>query len=750
MRPPAEHPPVSVPPATPPTGMWRRLATHPALVSAVLTLATIGAFWPVTRAEFINYDDPQYVTANAHVLTGLKWENITWAFGAFYASNWHPLTWLSHMLDTEVFGKEAAGPHCVNLALHVANSLLLFGLLRRITGAHWRSAWVAGLFALHPLHVESVAWISERKDVLSAFFGLLALWAYGRFAECRMQNAECRRPEAGASITQHATRNTPHTSILQPPSAIFYLLSLLFFALSLMSKPMLVTLPLVLLLVDYWPLQRFGPSTLNSQLSTFWRLAWEKTPFLLLAAASALVTVLAQSKALQPLTNFSLGDRFGNAVISYARYLGKAFWPASLAIPYPLSEPWSATEVALAALLMIGLCLSAIWASRRWPFLFTGWFWFLGMLIPVIGVVQVGSQAMADRYTYLPLIGIFIVLAWGAGKTQVRWKLAPRLVGLAGALALAACGVLSWRQAGYWHDYERLFRHAAAVTSDNFIALDNIGVSLFARGRLGEAMDYYQRSLRIQPKNAQTLNNVGAVLTRQGKAEAEDWYHKALAIDPANVEALYNLGNAMVARERFAEAITFFEAALKMDPGHLEAHNNLGNALVKVGRLEEAAKHYRLALRLQPESAQTHRNLAALLMTQSKHDQAVVEYGLALDQSPQDAVAHYGLGLALALQGKWESAIQHYTETLRLTPNNPEAEYNLGYALRSQGRLDEAVIHFQQALHFKPEFALAHYNLGCTLAQQGRRSEAVAHLREALRLQPNYQEAREKLGELGP
>jgi len=722
MKPPTEHSLPSLPRLTRRDAAWRRLMAHPAFVSALLAAATIAAFWPVTHAGFINYDDPQYVTANAHVLSGLKWENVTWAFGAFYASNWHPLTWFSHMLDIALFGKGPGAAHCVNLALHVANSVLLFGLLRGITGAHWRSAWVAGLFALHPLHVESVAWVSERKDVLSTFFFMLTLLGYARY----VQQSKVQSPKAKA----------------------WYGLAVVCFAMGLMSKPMLVTLPFIMLLLDYWPLRRFGPSTLNSQLSSSWRLLCEKLPFLLLAAASALVTVLAQSKALQPLTNFSLGDRLGNALVSYSRYLGKTFWPAGLALPYPLPAPWPTTEVALAALLVFGLCLGAVWAGRRLPFVFTGWFWFWGTLIPVIGVVQVGSQAMADRYTYLPLIGVSIILAWSADWAKCRWNLAPGLMGMAGALALAACSVLTWRQAGYWHDDERFFGHAAAVTRDNVIALNNVGVSLFARGRREEAISYYLQSLHIQPKNAQTLNNVGAVLAAQGKAGALDWYHKALAIDPANVEVLYNLGTAMAASQQYTEAITFFEAALKADSDHLEARNNLGNALVKVGRLDEAATQYRLALQLWPENAQIHRNLGALLLTQNKLDQAVVEYRLALAQEPRDAAAHYGLGLALALQNNWEAAILHYTETLRLTPNNPEAEYNLGYAFKSEGRLDDAVVHLQQALRLKPEFPIAHYNLGCALAQRGQRTEAVAHLREALRLQPDHKEAREKLGEL--
>jgi protein O-mannosyl-transferase len=721
------------------SGLWR-LAAHPAAVAVLIAVVTIAAFWPVTRAEFLNYDDPQYVTANVHVLTGLTWENMVWAFGTYHASNWHPLTWLSHMLDTTLFGRGPGGPHCVNLALHVANSLLLFTLLRHLTGAHWRSAWVAGLFALHPLHVESVAWVSERKDVLSGLLFLLTLWAYTRYVE-----------KAAVSINQttdHGPRPTLYASIFHPPSSFLYGLALLLFALGLMSKPMLVTLPFVLLLLDYWPLQRFGAAPVRSRMLDLCRLTREKIPFMLFAAASSAVTCLAQTKALQPLTNFSLADRVGNALVAYARYLGKTFWPAGLALPYPLPGPWPATAELPAALLVLVLCLAATWAARRCPFLFTGWFWFLGMLLPVIGLVQVGSQAMADRYTYLPLIGILILLAWGAALLQVRWKLRPRWLGLAATAALAACGLLTWRQAGYWHDYEYLFRHAAAVTRDNIVALDNIGMSHFARGQLDQAMDYYQQSLRIQPKNAQTLNNVGAVLMAQGKPEATNWYCKALAVDPANVEALYNLGTAMAAQERCAEAINYFEAALKSDPDHLEAHNNLGNALVEVGRLDEAETHYRLALRLRPENAQLHRNLAALYLKQNAVEQAVAEYRLALAQEPRDAAAHYGLGLALALQGKWEAAIQEYKETLRLGPDNPEAEYNLGYAFRSQGRLDEAIPHLQQALRLKPEFPMAHYNLGCVLADQGRRVEALAHLREALRQRPDYKEAGEKLKDL--
>jgi tetratricopeptide (TPR) repeat protein len=662
---------------------FQRAPSAPGVVCLLLAGSTLASYWPVLSCGFISLDDPTYFSDNAQVLGGLSWASVFWAFRSYYASNWHPLAWLSHMLDAEVFGKGAMGPHGVNLLFHIANALLLFFLLRKMTGAHWRSAFVAGLFALHPLHVESVAWISERKDVLSTFFGMLSLLAYARHVQ-----------ESGVASLK---------------SKAWYWLALACYSLGLMSKPMLVTLPFVMLLLDYWPLQRFRPSHLP-------RLLWEKTPFMLMSAASSVVTVLAQKAAMASIIRLSMHQRVVNATVSYARYLGKTFWPLELALPYPHPGIWPVEEIALAAALTGAISVGAVLAARRFPFAFTGWFWFCGMLVPVIGLIQVGVQSMADRYTYMPLIGLFLVLVWGLAAAAARWRVPGPAVGMAAATVLVLCGIRTHQQVGLWHDSERLFRHALAVTKDNSVALNVMGIALAQQGRLDEAVKYYRWSLQLQPTDA---------------------------------DAHFNLGNALVDQRQYAEAVASFEATLSLKPEYYEARNNLANTLVKLGRPGQAAEQYRLALKQQPDAARIHVNLAAILAGQGDYGAAALHYRRALKEMGDDAGIHYALGLALAMQGRWDEAIAHYNQTLRHWPDNPEAHYNLGYALRRSGRFPEAALHLGEALRLRPDFALAHYNLACVLADKNRPAEATAHLREALRLQPDYPEAKQKLRELG-
>jgi protein O-mannosyl-transferase len=704
-------------------GVWLRPMRYPAVACALLVGATGIAYWPVTQAGFTNYDDPEYVTTNSHVQAGLRWKGVVWAFQTFHASNWHPLSWLSHMLDVELFGRGAAAPHCVNLLLHLGSTVLLFLWLRRMSGAHWCSFLVAALFGLHPLHVESVAWVAERKDVLSTFFGMLTLLVYGRYVE----QSRAQRPRCAA----------------------WYALALVCFALGLLSKPMLVTLPFVLLLLDYWPLRRFEWVKSGSGLAALRAVFWEKIPFFLLSAGSCVLTALAQSRAMSPLARLSLGARAANALVSYARYLGKTLWPTGLAVPYQHPGRWDETEVALAALLVVGLCVGAWWARQRWGFLFTGWFWFWGTMIPVIGLVQVGSQAMADRYTYVPLVGLFIMVAWGAAEIRASWRVPAAPVGVGAALLLVGCGLLTWRQAGYWQNSERLFRHAAAVTTGNYTALANIGVSLFDDGKLDEAMRYFRQALNIKPDYADALSDLGAALEKQGNNESVAYYQEALRIDPRHSAAWYNLGNAMAKRGRIREAAECFQTTLEIKPDHLEARNNLANALVSLGRMDEAVPQYRQALELNPQDVKVMKNLGAALVKQQKVEEAVFYYRQVLERETNDLDAHYALGLALALQNKWPEAIQHYGATLHYGANNPEVQYNLGYALRMQGRLDDAAVHLREALRLKPDFAWAHFNLACVLADQGRKDEAISHLQEALRLDPAYDAAKQQLRRLG-
>ncbi len=699
------------------------------LLCLVLALATLGVFWPVTRCGFTNYDDPAYFSDNGHVLAGLSWANVKWAFRVTENASWYPMTWLSFLLDATLFGKGPRGPHLTNLLLHAANTVLLFLLLRRLTGALWKSALVAALFSLHPLHVESVAWIAERKGLLSTFFGLLALWAYALFAEGRRQKAEGRIENAKSRVTQCAS--------------LYYALSLLFFALGLMSKPMLVTLPFAMLLLDYWPLQRFPLTTNNYQLSALPRLALEKAPFFGLGALSSAVTFLVhkQSGAITALVLLPLRDRIANALVSYARYLGKMVWPAHLALPYPHPWHWSLGWEVLAAALVGGLSLAAVLLARKRPYVFVGWFWFLGMLVPVIGVVQWGLHAMADRFTYMPLIGLFIIVAWAVGELVEGGRIPGGVTAAGALLLLGACALQTRHQLGYWQNSELLFRHAVAVTEHNVVALNNLGVALFDQGRVEEAIEYYERAVRVEP----------GYLEKGAMAGGEKSKHSygASVVNPIHVDALFNLGNALAKRGDFAKAAEYFAAVLRIEPKEHQALNNLANSLLKLGKPAEALTNYVRALSLKPNDAKAHKGLAAALTAQGKVEEAVGHYRQASAEEPNDADTHYALGIALAVRGKWDEAIGQYMEALRLGPNNPEAEYNLGYALRVQKRLGEAAAHLKEALRLKPEFALAHYNLGCVLAEEGVKDEAAAHLREALRLKPDYEEAGKELRRLG-
>jgi tetratricopeptide (TPR) repeat protein len=674
---------------------------RPGVLCWLLALATLAVFLPVARQGFVNYDDSDYVSENPHVQSGLKWENIIWAFKTGHASNWHPVTWLSHMLDCQLFGQKAGPQHLISVGFHIANTLLLFVLLRRMTGALWRSALVAALFALHPLHVESVAWISERKDVLSAFFFLLTLWAYVRYVECRRQKAE-------GSNTEHATRHTPHATA-------FYLLSLFLFALGLMSKPMLVTLPFVLLLLDCWPLQRFHIENQQSKIKNLLPLLLEKLPFFALAALSSLITFIVQRKGGAVSTSLSLGVRIANALVSYIRYIGKLFWPKNLSVLYPYPGHWPAWQVIVSAVLLLAVSGAVILAARKRPWLAVGWLWFCGTLVPVIGLVQVGIQSMADRYTYVPSIGLFIMLAWGLDElVPVRpWRSSALAIGTASLLA--ACAFLTERQIRFWRDSEALFRHAVRVTRDNYLAYNNLGFYLSGQGRSAEAMENYRLSLKI---------------------------------NPAYEDALNNLGYALAGQKKYSEAIPLYEAALRIRPNHAEVHNNLGNALSETGKIDDAINHYLIVLRQKPDHADAHNNLGIALAMKGKLDEAIAHFHEAIRCKPSYASAHSNLGNALAVQHKLDEAIREYRESLRLKPDDAQAHNNLGNALAEQGKVEDAIGHYREALRLNADNPEAHFNLALALIRQGKREEAAAHLTEALRLKSDYAEARTQLNSL--
>jgi Tfp pilus assembly protein PilF len=568
-------------------------------VCLLLALGTAALYWPVTGYSFINFDDSEYIYDNSVVQAGLSWEGLKWAFNGIHVSNWHPLTWLSHMLDCQWFGLKAGWHHFVNVLFHIANTLLLFVFLRNTTNSQWRSAFVAALFAWHPLHVESVAWIAERKDVLSTFFWLLALLAYVRYAKS-VASDECRVPSDGAAsppVTRH-------------PS-LFYTIALLCSAAALLSKPMAVTLPFTLLLVDLWPLKRWQFSDFNFQ--SLIRLVVEKIPFFALSFALCLVTFLAQrgGGAVSPV---EWSSRLGNVPVAYARYISKTFWPADLAIVYPYVYRWPTLAIIGSVMLVVLISVLAVFFLRRKPWLASGWFWFLGTLVPVIGFVQVGAQSMADRYSYIPSIGLFVVIVWAAADFFAARPNGKILIGLVGGSALAACALATSLQITHWRGSISLFLHAIQVTENNYVARNALGKAFEIRGDLAQAEELYREAVHIEPRYAVSQYNYGLILVALGK-DNEALAHLAAAaqLDPNNADAQFNLGIFFLQKDHPAEALQCFQATLKIRPDFAAAHYRLGQALAKLNQFPDAIVQFREALRLQPDLAEARQALDALL-----------------------------------------------------------------------------------------------------------------------------------------
>ncbi|MGD0816234.1 MAG: tetratricopeptide repeat protein [Verrucomicrobiota bacterium] len=533
-----------------------------AVICLALAAITFAVFGRTLTHGFVDYDDGTYVFDNAMVFHGLTLRGLAWAFTSTHAANWHPLTWLSHMLDCQLYGLHPGGHHLTNVLLHTATVIALFLVLRQMTGALWRSAFVAAVFAIHPLRVESVAWVAERKDVLSGLFFMLTIAAYVRFAR-------------------------------RPGPARYALVSLLF-ALGLMCKPMLVTLPLVLLLLDYWPLRRGDSRKLSG-------LVMEKLPLLALSAASSVATLLAQSREIQASGSFSLPWRLGNALMAYMIYLGQMVWPSGLAAfyPYPPAH-WPAWEMALAGLLLAGLSWAAWKQRRNQPWLLTGWLWFLVMLLPVVGIVQVALQSHADRYTYLPQIGLYTALTWLAAEWCAQRRTSRAALGSLMAAVLAALGACAWKQTAYWKDSQTLWTHAASCTTDNYVAHFKLGSLFLQSGQLDEAIAHFQSALQFRPDYAQAHNNIGAALLQEGKVdEAILHFQKALQLSPAYGQAENNLASAFLQKGKFDEAIAHLQRALQLEPANPGVLNTL-SWLLAAGpdpSLRDGTKAVQLALR---------------------------------------------------------------------------------------------------------------------------------------------------------
>jgi Flp pilus assembly protein TadD len=589
------------------------------MLSLLLIVSTLCVYWRALSHDFVSFDDDIYVTQNPRVQVGLAIDSIVWAFTTTEAEFWHPLTWTSHMLDCQLYGLDSSGHHLTNLLLHVANTLLLFLVLQRMTGAVWRSAFVAALFALHPLHVESVAWVAERKDVLSTFFWMLTLGAYIRYTEC--------------------------------PVVSRYALVLLALALGLMAKPMLVTLPFVLLLLDYWPLGRFetkqGPSIL--------RLFLEKVPLLALTVLFSVVTFFAQQKGgfLQSMDVLPLENRIANAFVSYAAYGVKMVWPCHLAVYYHQSETAAIWKVLGSAVFLVCVSLMAVLARRRHPYLLVGWFWYLGTLVPVIGLVQIATFTMADRYTYVPLIGLFMLTAWGVPNLLERWQHRRIALAISGAAVLAAFTVCTLFQLSHWKNSVSLWKHTANVTDNNYSAHSCLGAALIQQGRFEEAIANISEALRIKPDYAEAHNNLGLVLYKQGKLN---------------------------------EGIRYFSRAVQLNPDYANAYSNLGSALAQQGRLDDAITYFTRALQIDPDLPEAHIGMGLALARRGSLNKAIVHFSKALETKPDNAEIHNDLGVALARQGNLEEAIAHFSKALQISPDNIEVRNNLRRALRLSGK----------------------------------------------------------------
>lgn len=587
------------------------------VLAALLILVVSLVYGQVYHHGFMGIDDHLYVTDNATVKAGLTQAGILWAFTTTSAANWHPLTWLSHMLDVQLFGVNPSGHHLTSVFLHLLNTLLLLCLLYRTTGEYLKSLFVAALFALHPLHVESVAWIAERKDMLSAFFMLMTILLYSLHRE--------------------------------KPRALLYLSALLAYAAGLMAKPMLVTLPFVLLLWDIWPLERFRPwaGADDEQGSVpIVRLVVEKLPFFVLSLLSCGVTYYAQSQAgaVASIHTMPFPFRLINALLSYVRYLSNMIWPENLAIIYPLPATLTIASGMLAGLALLGVSVVVWRLRRRHPYLLAGWGWYLGTLVPVIGLVQVGQQAMADRYTYIPLMGVFIMIAWGVPACAARLKIRRQALIIPAGAVLSLLTICTWHQLGFWKDNVTLFEHAARVVPGNFIAYRLLGSALSLKGDMAGAERAFQTSLRISPDDDMTHT---------------EW------------------GMALAEHKRYNEALMHFSAALRIYPDSADTHFQMGNILIETGKTAEAIAHYKDALRLKPDKAEIC----------------------------------YSLGLALAMQGDIAGGISYLTRAVTLKPGFSEAHYNLGIALVRTGNIPAAVEHFSVAVRINPSFAEARKSL---------------------------------------
>lgn len=680
----------------------------------LLIILTLTVYWQVNDFDFINYDDPIYVYNNAHIQKGLTLPTIKWAFSSEVAGNWHPITMLSHMVDCHFFGLNPGKHHTTNVIFHLVNTILLFYIFWRITGEQYKSFFIAALFAIHPLHVESVAWISERKDVLSVFFLFLTLWAYTRY--------------------------------IQKKTIYRYLIIVLFFAMGLMAKPMLVSLPCVLILFDIWPLksiQLTNQTTLFSLAHDIYNRIFEKIPLFFLSAISCIVTlsVQQQSGAVVSFEQLTFIVRLLNAIVSYTKYIGKMIWPDKMAVFYPHPGVPDLWQVIISILLLLSLSFTAVNILKKYPYFAIGWLWYLGTLIPVIGLVQVGSQAIADRYTYIPYIGLSIVVTWGGYDLLKKFRLQKF------AYIMAICIVIilslkTYHQIHYWQNSTLLYTHTMRVTKNNYVAHLNLGNIMTDNNNFIEAIQNFKAAIRIKPDLAQAHNNLGAAYEKiENFKEAIRSFNKAIELKPDYAEAHNNIGSVYKKNGQLNQAITHLDRAIQINPNYAEAYNNMGNAFEIDGQAEKAITHYKKALNINPDFAVAYNNLGATMFRSNKIDEAIFYYRKALQIKSDSAGIYKNLGDALFRKKKIKEAIVQYKKALQLNPNFLNAEDMLGKAIQLDKKIELTIGNILNKMKQEPQNPDLPYQLAEIYSHWGEPTKASTYYQQTLLIQPNYVKA---------
>jgi Flp pilus assembly protein TadD len=666
------------------------------LIATVLAVATLIIFWQVGSHDFINYDDNVYVYENLNVSNGLTIQGILWAFKSTDAEFWHPLTWLSHMTDVELFGMNAHGHHFTSLFIHSASTVILFLLLHQATNAIWESFIVAALFAFHPLHVQSVAWIAERKDVLSTFFGFISLYFYVKYVELK--------------------------------SIKLYLLALLSFIFGLMSKSMLVTLPVIMLLLDIWPLSRIGQSTEKKyqvqflgKCESITQLIKEKIPFLICSILFSAVTIYAQhaDTGNKNLYAISLSLRFENAFLSYLIYIFKTFWPQNLSIFYPYPTFIPAWQWLGSIFIVLIVSTVVVWSRRRFPFLLVGWFWFILTLLPVIGFIQVGDHALADRYTYLPLIGLFIMIAWGLSALTKKYPHRRWITYLATGFLLISTSFLTTTELTYWKNESSLFNHALQTTENNSMAHGHVGSDYGRKGDMAAAIVEFKKAIAIDPNNFTIHNDLGFALSQNGDLPgAINAFNIALKLNPNYAESHNQLGVVLEKLGRNDAAIMEYKTALAINPNNLKAHKNLGVALARSGNTNAAIQTYRDVLTQDSKSFEMHNSLGVAFEKNGDIDGAINEYKIAISLNPNFSKSHNNLGMIYGKMGHLNEALAEFKAGIAANHTDAELHNNCGIAYLMNGDFNKAIIEFNEAIKIKPDFTLAKDNLKATFARK--------------------------------